>query len=202
MKVFVSSLITGMEPLRAAAREAITTLRHEAIMAEDFGAQPNSPQIACLNGLREADIVVLILGRRYGAAQASSLSATHEEYQDAKGRKPVLVFVQEGIEREAQEAAFLEEVQGWEKGSFRSAFRTDVDLRQAITRALFDYALANATGPVDQEEMTERAVALLPTERRNSFSGSATVNFAVAGGPRKSILRPVEIEKQSLTDAL
>jgi hypothetical protein len=32
MKVFVSSLISGMEPLRAAARDAITTLRHEPIM--------------------------------------------------------------------------------------------------------------------------------------------------------------------------
>ena len=41
MKVFISSLIGGMEPLRAAAKEAITTLRHEAVMAEDFGARPN-----------------------------------------------------------------------------------------------------------------------------------------------------------------
>ena len=45
MKVFVSSLISGMEPLRHAARAGITTLRHQALMAEDFGAQPYSPQI-------------------------------------------------------------------------------------------------------------------------------------------------------------
>ena len=79
MKVFVSSLISGLESLRAVARDAITTLRHEAIMAEDFGARPNSPQVACLTGLRNADVVVLILGERYGAIQASGLSATHEE---------------------------------------------------------------------------------------------------------------------------
>jgi hypothetical protein len=88
MKVFVSSLISSMEPLRAAARDAITTLRHEPIMAEDFGASANSPQIACLNGLRDAEVIILILGAGYGAVQASGLSATHEEYEEAKSRKP------------------------------------------------------------------------------------------------------------------
>ncbi|MGI4757637.1 MAG: DUF4062 domain-containing protein [Janthinobacterium lividum] len=69
MKVFISSLITGMEPFRAAAKDAIATLRHEPIMAEDFGARPNSPQVACLSELRQADVVVLILGAGYGAVQ-------------------------------------------------------------------------------------------------------------------------------------
>jgi hypothetical protein len=41
MKIFVSSLITGMEPFRAAAREAIIQLGHEPVMAEDFAhSQP------------------------------------------------------------------------------------------------------------------------------------------------------------------
>ena len=202
MKVFVSSLISGMAPLRAAARNAITTLRHEPIMAEDFGASPNSPQIACLSGLRGAEVVVLILGAGYGAVQASGLSATHEEYEEAKGRKSVFDFVQEGVDRETKEADFVREVQGWESGLFRSSFRTAEDLRQAVTRALYDHAIANVTGPVDQDEMTQKAIALLPTERRGSSSGTAALNLAVAGGPRQSILRPVEIEKLTLADAL
>jgi hypothetical protein len=202
MKVFVSSLISGMEPLRAAARDAITTLRHEPIMAEDFGARANSPQIACLRGLRDSEVVILILGGGYGAVQASGLSATHEEYEEAKGRKPVFAFVQEGVEREAKEADFVREVQGWESGLFRSGFRTAEDLRQAVTRALYDHAIANVTGPIDQDEMAQRAVALLPTERRGYSSGTASLNLAVVGGPRQSILRPVEIEKRALADAL
>lgn len=52
MKVFLSSLIIGMEPFRAAAREALTTLRHEPTMSEGFSAQPNSPQVACLSRLQ------------------------------------------------------------------------------------------------------------------------------------------------------
>ena len=47
-------------------------------MAEDFGARPDSPQVACLTGLRQSDIVVLIVGEHYGAVQPSGQSATHE----------------------------------------------------------------------------------------------------------------------------
>jgi hypothetical protein len=202
MKVFVSSLISGMEPLRAAAREAITTLRHEPIMAEDFGALSDSPQIACLSGLRDSEVVVLILGAGYGDIQTSGLSATHEEYEEAKGRKFVFAFVQEGIECEAKQADFVGEVQGWESGLFRSGFTTAESLRQAVTRALHDYAIANARGPVDQDEMAQRAIALLPTERGDHSLATAALNLAVTGGPRQSILRQVEIEKRTLADAL
>jgi hypothetical protein len=69
MKVFISSLIAGFEPFREAVRSAVTTLRHEPVMAEDFGACPSSPHVACLSGLRDADAVVLVLGERYGAVQ-------------------------------------------------------------------------------------------------------------------------------------
>jgi hypothetical protein len=40
MKVFISSLINGMEPIRAAASAAVTALGHDPVMAEDFGALP------------------------------------------------------------------------------------------------------------------------------------------------------------------
>ena len=52
MKVFISSLISGMEEERAAVKRAIELFRHRAVMAEDFGARPSSPQVACLAGVR------------------------------------------------------------------------------------------------------------------------------------------------------
>jgi hypothetical protein len=85
MKIFVSSLIRGFDSFRAAARAAAKTLRHEAIMAKDFSAQPHSPQIACLKGLREPDLVVLVLGAKYGVPRVPlGLSPTHEEYFEAR----------------------------------------------------------------------------------------------------------------------
>src|SRR3954466_7233563 len=84
MKVFISSLIRGLEAFREAAASGITTLGHRPVRAEDFGAAPDTPQQACLAGVRDADALVLIVTATYGHVQASRLSATHEEYREAR----------------------------------------------------------------------------------------------------------------------
>lgn len=202
MKVFISSLIANFTDERRSARRAVETLRFQAVMAEDFGAQPSSPQIACLQGLRSADLVVLILGEAYGAVQQSSgLSATHEEYREARDTKPILAFVQEGVSPDPQQTAFLAEVQAWEGGLFRGAFRDAEDLQAAIIRALHDVTLASATGPVDEQEIVDRAVQLLPQQSRHTAE-SPFIELAVAGGPRQQLLRPIQIEDPALADRL
>jgi len=82
-------------------------------------------------------------------ASTSGLSPTHEEFREARDRKPILVFVQEGIEREANQDAFVAEVQAWQSGYFRGGFQTAEELRDVVTRAIHDHQLANATGPLD-----------------------------------------------------
>jgi hypothetical protein len=198
MKVFISSLITGMGPIREAAQEAVTTLRHIPVMAENFGAQARSPQVACLTGLRQSDLVLLILGESYGAEQPSGLSATHEEYLDAKGRKPVIAFVQHGVTPDQRQDAFIREVQGWESGLLRGGFKTAEELQIEIVRALHDYELANAVGPLDEGTLRSRSAQLLNADTRRS--GSATLNVAIVGGPSQQILRPCEIEDRALGD--
>jgi len=200
VKVFISSLIVGMQPFRQAARAAVTTLRHQPLMAEDFGAQANSPQLACLKGVREADLVALILGESYGAVQPSGLSATHEEYREARGGKPILAFVQRGIKPNAQQKEFLDEVQSWESGLFREGFSSAEELQVAIIRALHEHDLASAVAPVDPKDIADRAVAALPAEERGRYSGAGALVLAVAGGPRQPILRPQEIEDPSLAE--
>jgi hypothetical protein len=54
MMVFISSLIGGMQPFWQGARSGVNTLRHQPINAEDFCAQAQSPQIACLAGIRQS----------------------------------------------------------------------------------------------------------------------------------------------------
>lgn len=179
-----------MKPLRAAARAAATTLRHQPVMAEDFGAQANSPQIACLKGVREADLVLLILGELYGAVQQSGLSATHEEYREARGRKPILAFIQHGIKPDVQQKEFLDEVQGWESGLFREGFSGADDLQVAIIRALHQHDLAAAVAPVDLQDIGERALAALPEEERGRYHGTGALVLAVAGGPPVHLAAP------------
>jgi hypothetical protein len=203
MRIFVSSLISGFEEERAAARSAIATLRHEPVMAEDFNAQPNSPQIACLQGLRTADLVVLILGDRYGQPQASGLSATHEEYREAKGGKPILAFVQEGKTPEPAQQEFIREVQDWEGGFFRQSFTDAENLRTLLTRALHDYELTSVQAPVDIDELKSVAENRLPNQSRNYQSGrGATVCMSIVGGPRQQIIRAAAIEERDFADKL
>ena len=199
MKVFVSSLITGMEAIRAAARSAITTLNHEPIMAEDFGALPHSPQVACLDGVRQAGAVVLILGGRYGATQLSGLSATHEEYREARGRCPVLAFVEEGVSPEPEQEAFIREVQAWDSGLIRVGFPDAVQLERKVIQALHQLDVLSAATPFDAQEVLDRALALFPKERD---SYSAMLSLAVAGGPAQAVLRPSQIEAPVLAETL
>jgi hypothetical protein len=83
VKVFISSLISGYEPYRTAVMEAVETLGHQVVRAENIPASPGTPQQACLAAVRDSDLVVLLIGERYGYPQLSGLSATHEEYREA-----------------------------------------------------------------------------------------------------------------------
>lgn len=200
MKIFISSLISGMEAERAAAKHAIELFRHQAVMAEDFGAQPSSPQVACLTGVRQADLVVLLLGERYGAKQASGLSATHEEYRAAQGEKSILVFLQ-GTDPEPDQAAFIAEVSGWEQGSFREPFASPAELGERLTRALHDYELAHAQGPMDPGQLRQQALDLLPQSTQHSQERTR-LQLAVAAGPQVTVLRPAAMEDPALAEAL
>jgi hypothetical protein len=144
-----------------------------------------------------------MLGERYGAAQpGSGLSATHEEYREARGRKPVIAFVQAGIAPEPEQAAFIKEVQGWEGGLFRGEFHSPTDLQQGATRALHDLEMTKAVAPLDVNALIERADGLMvPFDRSDSFGGPM-LSFSLVGGPLQRMLRPAEIEAAALADSL
>lgn len=201
MNVFISSVIEGMEDFRDAASEGAAVLRHKVIRAEDFGASPASPQEACLHEVRAADVVVLIIGERYGFEQATGVSATHEEYLEAKNRKPILVFVQRDVEREPRQEEFSREVQDWASGQYTATFGTSEELKDKVTDALHTLEISVATGPVDEEELLERASKLLPQHDR-WIGGGASLVIAVSGGPRQQVLRPTEIGNPQLARKL
>ncbi|KQO61041.1 hypothetical protein ASF24_03640 [Methylobacterium sp. Leaf86] len=191
-----------MEPIRAAARSAVVGLGHEVIMAEDFGAKPTSPQVACLDGIRQAGIVVLVLGKDYGAKQPSGLSATHEEYREARQSRPVIAFVQEGVDRDPDEAALVKEAQEWVGGLFRGGFTSPEDLQAKIGRAVHEVMLSRAAGPVNEGSLLERALGMLPKDNRSYSSMGRNLNVGFACGPTQAILRPSRIEDRTLAEEL
>lgn len=196
MKVFISSVVGGYEHFRAGAAEAIEMLGHQVLRSEDFPASTGTPQQACLAAVREADVVVLLLGERYGAPQESGLAATHEEYREAREQKPVLVFVEERVTHEATQRAFLDEVEAWSTGHVRVGFSTSEDLKTKVTRALHEYELAVSVGAVDEEEMVERARAMIP--KRGGFGSSPHLVLVIVGGPYQQVLRPSALEDPDL----
>lgn len=182
-----------MEDLRESAAKAAATLRHEVKRAEDFGASSNTPQQACLAGVRASEAMILILGARYGVKQTTGKSATHEEYLEARDRMPVVAFIQEGVDPDPEQRAFIKEVQEWAHGSLTASFSTADDLHDVVLRGVHDLELSKAVGTADPAEILKRANQGLPDLSR-SYGGSAALHLAVAGGPRQQILRPSLIE--------
>ena len=200
MKVFLSSVVRDLEAFREAAAKAARTLKHDVIRAEDFGASPDSPQRVCLEGVRKADVTVLVLGARYGDPQgAVGLSPTHEEYREARDHGGVLVFLQAGVVREPRQEALVSEVQGWLQGHFTATFTTQEELKDAVTSALHDFELSRKAGMVDEGELVARANLLVSDTQRFS---SPTLAVVLVGGPRQSVLRPAELESPDLARAI
>ena len=139
--------------------------------------------------------MVLILGERYGVVQQSGLSATHEEYREARESRPVLVFIQQATQPEPRQLDFILEVQGWEHGHFTARFADADDLRSRVMRALHDFTLANEAAPLNEAELLDRARALLPTLHNTN---QAAVFVAVAPGPTRAVLRPAQLEDERL----
>lgn len=205
MKVFISSIVSGMEEFRDATAEGISVLGHEPVRAEWFGASSESPRSACLKAARESDALVLILGKRYGEIQESSgISATHEEYREAhNASRDVLVMVRENVNMEADQQQFLKEVQGWESGHHTGSFNTPSELMNAVTKALHELVLAQEKrGDVDSDEMLERAVDSLADEPQDYYNRGPQIAVAIASGPCQNVLNPAELESDELEDAI
>jgi len=135
MKVFISSVIRDFGAYRDAAARAARTLRHEVTRAEDYGASSDSPQQVCLDGVRAADVTILLLGASYGSATGDGPSPTLEEYREAREKRDVLVFVQTGVTREPRQEQFVAEVLHWARGQFTGSFSSPEELQEQATRA-------------------------------------------------------------------
>lgn len=71
--------------------------------------------------------------------------------------------------------------------------------RSLVTRAIHQWELSNAAGPLDGQEILGRAMAALPDRDRHGRGGVELV-VSVAGGPIQPLLRPSEIEAPALAE--
>ncbi|MFN8109580.1 MAG: DUF4062 domain-containing protein [Thermoleophilia bacterium] len=159
--VFISSAMTGLSEERRAAMAAITrmgwswhvserTVPYILIRADD------------LETIHRADVFVLILGGRYGAEDGRSPCET--EYDEAvELGKPILVFVQDGVERDHPQERFLARVSsGWGGGRFRVHFTTPDGLGREIVQALNVWRQQHDVGADELSERVSRLIDLPP----------------------------------------
>lgn len=135
-------------------------------MCEDFAARPYSSQQACIREVEDSDVYVLLLGERFGFEAEPGVSVTQQEFRAARDLgKPVLAFVQEGVEMEPAQQAFREEVEDFHQGFFRTAFHTPEQLKDQLIKALRQLEAADHAAPKSQfEEIANHALRRVITE--------------------------------------
>ncbi len=132
---------------RDAAAKGIRSAGCDPVRAENFPAADASPRSACLDGVQSADALVLLLGERYGFAGPSGLSATEEEYEEARSaHRRVLVFLEQVGVRESRQEAFISKVQDYVAGHWRKTFRELDELARLVEEAVTAADLKSTSG--------------------------------------------------------
>jgi hypothetical protein len=93
IRVFVSSVSLGLETVRQQVIADLHRAGYNVTAMERFGSQPQPPIDVCLREVRRADVLVLVIGPRYGSLLPQGMSYTHAEYREARATGiPVLAF--------------------------------------------------------------------------------------------------------------
>ena len=190
-RIFISSVMDGYENFRDAAGDGIRQAGCEAVRAEDFPAATISPRNSCLDGVRSADAVVLLLSERYGSVGSSGLAVTEEEYEEArKNHKPIIVFIQDG-EREARQQEFVNKLQRYVDGHWRKVFRNSPTLTELVRDAVLAANLGGAR--LHQEQVRTRIEALF-RRRPPEISYAVWLQIVWATSRDEEVVDPLDLD--------
>jgi hypothetical protein len=149
VKVFLCSTYTDLIDERQAVLTAIRELKLQHESMEFFGAKPDRPIDACLAEVAKSNILVLILGHRYGSlVPGKSISFSEAEYQEGQRRKkPCLVYMRDtnvpvlpkDFERDPDKLRALDAFRATlNERHTVAAFRGPADLTEAVRSDLLE----------------------------------------------------------------
>jgi tetratricopeptide (TPR) repeat protein len=136
LRVFISSTIRECAAERAAAKAAVTSLRHHPILFEDLGASPHPPRPLYVRELSGADVFVGIYRDLYGwIASNATISGLEDEHQlrTKLGLPPLIYVLRPAPERDSRLARIIEEA---EQGSTLFYYSDPSELQERITSDL------------------------------------------------------------------
>lgn len=173
-RVMVSSVVAGFEAEREAARKGIEAGGGDPLLVnEDFPAMGTSPRNACLDAVDSSDAYLVILGERAGYCAPSGKPVVEEEYDRAVARGlPILAFVQEGVDREAEAARLETRISGYVGGHFRSTFADTDELRDRVAGAVRE-VVSHHQNPTMDASAIEDALRGQPYEQREAVLRTA-----------------------------
>ena len=94
--IFISSTIQDLNYLRDSIRDLISELGYNPIMSEygGIGYLPSeSAENSCYLAMRDCQLAIVIVGKRYGSISENGLSITHNEFKTARGQNIPVVFL-------------------------------------------------------------------------------------------------------------
>ena len=146
MRVFISSVREGLEEERDALRGIITAVGHTPVRFEDFSAQSEPSRKACLQGVSEADVYLLILGPRYGHVfPDTGNSPTHEEWTaaTAAGLKRI-VYRKKGVQFDPEQQELYRIISNYTTGVFHDTFADSPELLTKVASKLRELEAADS----------------------------------------------------------
>src|SRR6266540_1880759 len=175
--VFISSIQSGFEDVRAAARAGVESFGWRAMMAETIGAAPASPQRALLDRVADSDALLLLVGPRYGVRQEGELELEQQEF----------------LERATG---------GWEGGALYGTFRDASDVGLAVVRGLTNIRDRGAREKLEPAAQ-ERAAALAADARRQGYGqGGSIVRVVLVPLIDRPLLQAAALEDRKLPEEL
>jgi len=132
--VMISSTEKDLVQERDAVARAISALGLTRFRAETFGSLPYTPREVCASMAQRCDIFILITGEHYGYILEEGISVVEFEFNVAHHQNPkkILVYVKDRVNREPRLTKFLERLQNFDHGYFRSLFITPEELYEKI----------------------------------------------------------------------
>ncbi len=146
-QIFVCSTYSDLVPQRKAVFEAIENLQLQWESMEFFGARSDQPIEACLDQVRRSDVLIVLVGHRYGSlVPEQGISFTEAEYDEGRRlEKTCLVYLigddvpilPKHMEMDPQKRSLLERFKGKLMAQHTvETFRSVEDLAASVTRDL------------------------------------------------------------------
>ncbi|HEY1329268.1 MAG TPA: TIR domain-containing protein [Casimicrobiaceae bacterium] len=193
LTIFVCSTFGDLSQEREGVLDAVRRLKLKHDSMEFFGARATQPLETCLQEVRASDVLVVIVGHRYGSIVPElGISYTEAEYSEAfRLKKPCLIYMRDDnvpilpkhMERDPEGLRLLEKWKGTLQSRhtvapFQDASRLAVQVAADLARTLQDLeevAKARASAITDSGTTLLAEVATVITDALNQGVPEASV---------------------------